>query len=382
MNRKHITCATILMLLTLQVPAQTPHKTSDLDHPLAIILLVIAGALLVAIVTLGFVLTGAADIYLQRFKEEQKKKTDAAKVLTVTALCLLSATSFAQEKATDEIAASANALFGGLSPFSFYALCTVIGIEVMVILVMAYYIKTFIAKEKALTVTVSPVVKTQRLKKLWQRMNNFKTVQEEKTIVIDHNYDGIQELDNSLPRWWVYGFYLTILFGIIYIYRFHISHSALLPAEELQLAMQQAEQQKEVYLKTAAAKIDENTVTINTDASFIAEGQKLFVANCAPCHGDKGQGVVGPNLTDDYWLHKGSINDIFKTIKYGYPEKGMKSWKDDFAPVQIARIANYIKTLHGTNPAGGKEPQGELYAEPSAATNADSAKHVTETGKL
>ena len=89
---------------------------------------------------------------------------------------------------------------------------------------------------------------------------------------------------------------------------------------------------------------------------------------CAPCHGAEGQGVVGPNLTDDYWLHKGSVKDVFKTIKYGVPEKGMKSWKDDFSPVQIAQIASYIKSLHGSKPANAKEPQGELYKEDAMAT--------------
>ena len=89
-----------------------------------------------------------------------------------------------------------------------------------------------------------------------------------------------------------------------------------------------------------------------------------YKTNCAVCHGVNGEGnVVGPNLTDDHWLHKGSIKDIFKTIKYGVPEKGMKSWAADFSPLQIAQLASYVKSLHGSNPPNAKEKQGELFAE-------------------
>jgi cytochrome c oxidase cbb3-type subunit 3 len=133
--------------------------------------------------------------------------------------------------------------------------------------------------------------------------------------------------------------------------------------------MAKAEIEKEEYLKTAASKVDENTVTLLTDAAALAEGRKLFSASCSPCHGAEAQGVVGPNLTDDYWLHKGSVKDVFKTIKYGVQEKGMKSWKDDFSPVQIAELASYIKSLHGTKPAGAKEPQGELFKDDAQAAS-------------
>lgn len=384
--KKYISLTVFLSLLTFGAFAEGPAKPSEMNNPLAVALVVIAGALLIAIITLGFVLTGAADIYVQRIKAEKKKAAEAAvKITTVLLLCCLSVSSFGQDKPVEE-AVKATSSIGGLSVFSFYSLCAVIGLEVLVILVMAYYIKLFIAKEKILIDAEPKAAKTLQLKKIWQKMNNFKSQQEEEALVLAHDYDGIHELDNRLPRWWVYGFYFTILFGTVYIYRYHISHTAPLPEEELQIAMHDAEIQKENYLKTAAAKVDENTVTLNADPSFVGDGQKLFSANCAPCHGDKGQGVVGPNLTDDYWLHNGNIKDIFKTIKYGYPEKGMKSWKDDFAPIQIAKIANYIKTLHGTNPPNAKEPQGELYKDETLQSGKDSlnqqSKKTAEISKL
>ena len=152
------------------------------------------------------------------------------------------------------------------------------------------------------------------------------------------------------------------------MYRYEVVHSAPSTHQEYDIAMAMAEIEKEQYLKLAANKVDENTVILITDAAALAEGKKLFGSSCAPCHGVDGQGVVGPNLTDDYWLHNGGVKDVFKIIKYGVPEKGMKSWKDDFSPVQIAHITSYIKSLHGTKPANPKEPQGDMYNEEDTAS--------------
>jgi cytochrome c oxidase cbb3-type subunit 3 len=133
--------------------------------------------------------------------------------------------------------------------------------------------------------------------------------------------------------------------------------------EELAIAEAEAKEAKEEYLKNAANNIDENNVTLLTAADDITGGQKLFSTSCAPCHGAQGQGVVGPNLTDDYWLHGGQVKAVFSTIKYGVPEKGMKSWKDDFSPKQLALLTSYIKSIHGSNPPNQKEPQGALEKE-------------------
>jgi len=290
------------------------------------------------------------------------------KALGLVALCLVSGSVFAADgPATDAAKEIVITTIGGLSKSTFYALTAVVVLELIVLFTLVFQLRTFLAIDKPVVEVAEAEAKEPWWITTWNKMNSFKP----ETEVTDtgHNYDGIKELDNNLPKWWLYGFYVCIIFAFVYIYRFHISHSGLSSEQEFQTEMAKADLEKEQYLKSAANKVDETTVTLLTDAASLAEGKKLFGTNCSPCHGADGQGVVGPNLTDDYWLHKGGIKDIFKTIKYGVQEKGMKSWKDDFSPVQLAEIASFIKSLHGTKPAGAKEPQGELFSEEGKKTN-------------
>lgn len=180
---------------------------------------------------------------------------------------------------------------------------------------------------------------------------------------MDHVYDGIRELDNDLPPWWVWGFYAGVVFAIAYLLHFHVFKTGDLMIAEYEKEVIQAEAIKAEFLASNTEAVDENTVTLLDDAARIASGEKAFKLNCAACHGQAGEGGVGPNLTDDYWLHGGDVKSIFKTIKYGVPEKGMVSWKATFSPGQIQELSSYIKTLRGTGPPNAKEPQGELFTE-------------------
>ncbi|MDX5437546.1 MAG: c-type cytochrome [Pontibacter sp.] len=172
----------------------------------------------------------------------------------------------------------------------------------------------------------------------------------------DHDFDGIQEYDNDLPPWWKAMFYFTIVFGIGYMLHFHVFRTGALQEEEYEMEMQQA------ALFAAKNADDPNAVTnyeVLTDAAALESGKSLFNTNCAACHGQEGQGTVGPNLTDEYWLHGGDVNDIFKTIKFGVPAKGMVPWQGKLTKDQILEVSSYILSLQGTNPANAKEPQGE-----------------------
>jgi len=215
------------------------------------------------------------------------------------------------------------------------------------------------------------------------KLLSLKPLSEEKSLVMDHEYDGIQELNNPTPPWFMYLFYATIVFAVCYIFIYHVAGIGQLQYDEYKTEMAVAAKEKAIYLAKSANKVDESTVKLTTDAATLSSGQSVFKQNCTPCHGEHAQGVVGPNLTDDYWLHGGTIKDVFKTIEYGVSAKGMPSWEKQLSPKQIADVANYVKSLHGTNPANAKEPQGDKMAsDDSAAPKKADAKGTVKTAMV
>ena len=198
---------------------------------------------------------------------------------------------------------------------------------------------------------------------VWNKLLSLKPLSEEKSLVMEHEYDGIQELDNPIPTWFMYLFYITIAFAICYLLVYHVFGIGQLQYDEYKTEVAQAKAAQQLYLSKQANRVDENTVKLVSDPQVISAGRAIFQQSCMPCHGDHAQGNVGPNLTDDYWLHGGKINDVFKTIKYGVLAKGMPTWEKQLSPKQISDVANYVKSLRGTNPAGAKAPQGTKETE-------------------
>ena len=174
-----------------------------------------------------------------------------------------------------------------------------------------------------------------------------------------HNYDDIQELDNPVPAWFNWMFYSTVVFGLLYLLNYHVFNLGKLQDEEYAIEMKDASIAKEAYLAKMGDLIDENSVKIDKSTGVLTAGKALFAQNCVACHGANGEGIVGPNLTDDFWLHGGAIASVFKTIKYGVPEKGMIAWEKQLSAKQMSDVSNYIESLKGTNPANPKAPQGE-----------------------
>ncbi|TPE45902.1 c-type cytochrome [Pontibacter mangrovi] len=171
-----------------------------------------------------------------------------------------------------------------------------------------------------------------------------------------HDFDGIQEYDNDLPPWWKAMFYVSIVFAVGYMLHYHVFKTGTLQTEEYEMEIEQA------AIFAAKNAEDPNAVTnyeALTDAASIDAGKSIFSTNCAACHGQEAQGAVGPNLTDEYWLHGGDVNEIFKTVKFGVPAKGMVPWQGKLTKDQILQVSSYILSLKGTNPANAKEPQGE-----------------------
>lgn len=350
--------------LSLVAVAQPP-KPSALVNPLAQIMIVIIAALALVIGLLAFIVQGVAEFYLNQQKKENNAGT-IQKIISVLVVALFfTVDSHAQ---TDGVQEVVNTDVAGLEYTTFFALAGVITIEILVIFGLLYNIQFLLKRNIAAIPTMLAEKKISSFnwqKIWWQKLNRVQPITEEAAIDLGHDYDGIRELDNRLPPWWLYGFYVCILFAAIYLWRFHVTHSAPSSSQELATALEIAAVEKENYLAKAANNVDENTVTM-LDAGAIAAGAKIYQTACAACHLADGGGSVGPNLTDDYWLHGGDIKSIFKTIKYGWPEKGMKAWQDDYSPVQMAQIASFVKSLQGTKPAVPKEPQGML--EKAAAT--------------
>jgi cytochrome c oxidase cbb3-type subunit 3 len=195
------------------------------------------------------------------------------------------------------------------------------------------------------------------------------SLHDEKQILIEgHDYDGIQELDNRMPPWLQSLFVATILIAIGYSV-YYFGGIGDMQIAELDKEIAQAEIDKKAYMEKVGASMDENSVTPITDAALLGQGKTIFQEKCAACHGADGGGSVGPNLTDPYWLHGGSISDLFKVIKYGVPEKGMISWEKQLSPTDIQKVASYVLSLKGTKPAQAKEPQGVLVQDEKVALN-------------
>ncbi len=211
------------------------------------------------------------------------------------------------------------------------------------------------------------------LNKTYRVMVGEKKARSEEEIILDHNYDGIRELDNNLPTWWVYGFYATIIFAVVYMVRYHVFDGPT-QEEEYRREVATAEASIEEYRKTAKGLVDASTVVMLTDAADLSAGKNIFDSNCAVCHRADGGGGIGPNLTDNYWILGGSLSNIYEVISEGgRPSKGMIPWKNDLKPLQIAQVASYIVTLQETNPPDAKEAEGDFFASEELAEDIDEA---------
>ncbi|MDT8887269.1 cbb3-type cytochrome c oxidase N-terminal domain-containing protein [Aquirufa regiilacus] len=193
----------------------------------------------------------------------------------------------------------------------------------------------------------------------WEKFKGLRPLEQEGELLMEHTYDGIAELDNPTPPWFMYLFYSTIIFGLIYGAYYHVYQDGNIQEGEYKTEVAAAEKAREAYMKQFANSVNEDNVTVSTAAKDLTEGSQIYSTNCVACHGDKGQGGVGPNLTDKFWIHGGGIKDLFKTITHGIPEKGMIAWEKTLNPLQVQKVASFILTLQGSNPPGAKEPQGE-----------------------
>jgi cytochrome c oxidase cbb3-type subunit 3 len=274
-------------------------------------------------------------------------KLSILKYIMCAPLVLVTAGAQAEEAV---VAATSTATDTGftISTFGLYIVLMTLSLVLFVLLTML----------SAVMAMHSAILKEQgkEAKPLFQFIDGV-PMEREHEVMTDHEYDGIKELDNAMPTWWVYLFYTTIVFSAVYVWYYHFGGNGALQEKEYQMELVVAKEQ----IEKAAASMNENSVTLITDTTMLGEGKQLYKENCVACHGKLGEGGVGPNLTDSNWLHGGDIKSVFKTIKYGVSNKGMKSWQAELGPKQIQQVASYIKSLKGTNPPNAKEPEGDIY---------------------
>lgn len=201
---------------------------------------------------------------------------------------------------------------------------------------------------------------------LSQKLNASVPAEEEKNIELEHTYDGIKELDNHLPPWWKWLFYGTIGWAVIYIIVFHFTSTLPLSGEEYENELAVAAQQAEkIRAMNPQAAIDENSLVYTPDPAIIEKGKAVFNNNpCGSCHrADGGGNTIGPNLTDEYWIHGGDVKNVFNTIKNGAVDKGMPAWGGAMSPQDVRDLTFYILSLQGTNPPDAKGPQGDIFKQ-------------------
>lgn len=361
---------------TAATPAE-PVKQSVYTSPVFYALALVALVLLIFIIQLGKVVSAVAKNYQRGDGSLWDKMKMIVAIITATMFFSQSASAQTADAAAAAPAAPEPApvldfLHQGFGYNAINALVVVILIELFVVVYLVRMIRLFIIKEAEL----SPLKEhAERTSVFWDKFNASVAIEQEAAVLTDHDYDGIRELDNALPPWWKYGFYFTIVWAVVYLVYFHISNG---PSSDEEYKAQMAAGAAQVAEYQAKAKdlVNEKTVTLLTEASDIEAGKSAFVQYCAVCHGADGGGIVGPNLTDKFWIHGGDVKDVFTTVKYGVQGKGMKSWQQELSPKMIAQVSAFVLSLQGTTPASPKAPEGTEYI-PNAASPA--ATDTTQT---
>jgi len=188
--------------------------------------------------------------------------------------------------------------------------------------------------------------------------------------LLEHDYDGIQEYDNPLPRWWLYLFYATIVFSVLYLINLPGIGTGKGRIANYEREMAAARARFRTAAAAAPTVTEAELVALSHDPSRLAAGKTEFTTVCAACHRPDGGGNIGPNLTDDFWIHGGKPLEILHTVTVGVPDKGMPAWGQVLKPELVASVAAYVLTLHDTHPQNPKPPQGVKMTDEAAETRA------------
>jgi cytochrome c oxidase cbb3-type subunit 3 len=334
-----------------------PIKATNYKDNLSIFnwLVVLTVILIVAIIVLaGTIITlMKSDYFKNKIKESNYKSNTLILILTTGSLFLSSNAHALNYMQSGEGGKDSPWLMVETSD-----LLAMVLIDIILLIVLLYLRHLFtqmmtIVQPKMLKEEV-PVLAS--FKKVNQVLTDAVPIEEEHKILMEHEYDGIQELDNNLPPWWVWGFYATIVFSFIYIINYHLLGISNLQIKAYDKEMKVAQKEVQAYLNKMAMNVDETSATLMTEPSDLAAGAGIFAANCVACHKSKGEGEIGPNLTDHTWIYGYDIKEVFKTIKNG-TANGMPEHSSKFNPIQIQQVASYVLSLPETK---GIAPQGTI----------------------
>lgn len=242
-----------------------------------------------------------------------------------------------------------------------YDLYAMVALDILLLGVLLYLRKLFngfvgmVTEDKAAGAEAPDTIS-----KVSNILTDVVAIEDEGTIMLHHEYDGIRELDNNLPPWWVWMFYGTIVFAVVYMFNYHILGTADLQIAAYDKEIAEAEIEKEAYRKSMAMNIDETNAVVMTEASDLAKGKELFATNCVTCHAAKGEGYIGPNLTDNAWIYGYDISSIYKTIRVGSPNGKMPEHESKMNPIEIQQVTSFVMAMPD---AEGSEPQGDIIQE-------------------
>ncbi|MBP7273930.1 MAG: c-type cytochrome [Saprospiraceae bacterium] len=372
-----LSCCTIGVTVAQAVATSDIATTTKLGlDNIDILLLVIALFLLIPIYFASNAFVWSAKYFIE------KSKNSSLVLLLITLSLSVISPIFAEGNTNSTTAAVS--ITNGVDWLKI-AISFVILLELIVLGIITFQTKRFLnPTASATSLEAGATVKQNWFARTWNKMNNFVPISEEANLDTGHNYDGIRELNNVTPTWFTAAFVSSILFAFVYMYRYHVVKSAPLSIEEYEIEMEEASLKQAALMAKLANAVNEDNVKM-LSGKDIKDGEAIFIQKCAVCHGAKGgsqPGGVGPNLTDEFWLHGGSLKDIFRTIKNGVPEKGMISWKDQVSPNQIAQISSFIKSLKGSNPPNAKEPQGDKWEDSDAVADTTATTTNVDTTKV
>ena len=335
-----------------------PIKATDYQGNLSIFnwLIVLTVILIIAIIVMaGTLMTLMKSDYFKSKLKELSSKTNSLILIITTGALLLSKNAHALNyMGPGEGEKDGPWLL--VDTTDFLALLVIDVILLVVVLYLRHLFSQMLGMVRPKAEKIEEVPVLASFKKVNQVLTDAVPIEEEHKILMEHEYDGIQELDNNLPPWWVWGFYATIVFAFIYLINYHLLGVSDLQIKAYDKEVKVAEKEVQAYLNKMAMNVDETNATLMTDPANISEGKATFEVNCVACHKADGSGDVGPNLTDKNWIYGFDIKDVFKTVKYG-TANGMPEHSSKFNPVQIQQVASYVLSLPETT---GKAAQGDI----------------------